>query len=199
MADHYYTAEPASESRPVRIEQQMFGQKFVFTTDHGVFSRDGVDPGTALLAKSVPPLSGRVLDLGCGWGALGIPLAKINPGAHFVLSDVNRRAVQLARDNARANGLSNLEVVESDGFGQIEGSFDAILSNPPIRAGKQVLLSLFAEAYARLSAGGSLYLVIRTQQGAASYLRFLQALSPAASVIARGGGYRILHLRKEER
>ena len=147
-----------------------------FITDAGVFSRDGLDAGTRVLLEALPPLSGRVLDLGCGWGALGGVLAKKWADVRFVLTDVNERAAALAERNLKLNGLDNFEVVCGDGFSAVEGTFDWIVTNPPIRAGKQVIYALFAEAKNYLAPGGTLALVIRTQQGAKSAERYLRGI-----------------------
>ena len=192
MPEHYYTASPASKHDERRLTVRALGVELSFTTDAGVFSRDGLDAGTRTLLKALPPLAGRVLDLGCGWGALGGVLAKVYPQARFVLSDINARAVELARRNLRENGLSNAEAVCGDGFAAVEGKFDWILTNPPIRAGKQVIYALFAQAKEFLAPGGTLALVIRTQQGAKSAERYLQSLYQSVKTLDISGGFRVL-------
>ena len=176
MPEHYYTASPASKHDERRLTVRALGVELSFTTDAGVFSRDGLDTGTRALLEALPPLSGRVLDLGCGWGALGGVLAKVYPQARFVLSDINARAVELARRNLRENGLGNAEAVCGDGFAAVEGKFDWILTNPPIRAGKQVIYALFAQAKDFLAPGGKMcirdsrygYLVTTSPQSSVS-------------------------------
>ena len=192
MPEHYYTASPASKHDERRLTVRALGVELSFTTDAGVFSRDGLDAGTRTLLEALPPLSGRVLDLGCGWGALGGVLAKVYPQARFVLSDINARAVELARRNLRENGLGNAEAVCGDGFAAVEGKFDWILTNPPIRAGKQVIYALFAQAKDFLAPGGTLALVIRTQQGAKSAERYLQGLYQSVKTLDISGGFRVL-------
>ena len=170
MSDHYYTENPASAHDERRIVLSILGQELTFTTDAGVFSRDGLDRGTELLLEALPELTGRVLDLGCGWGAVGVALGKKYPALGIVMTDINSRAVELARRNLAANGVK-AEVVQGDGFQSVAGDFDAIVTNPPIRAGKAVIYGLFAQARDRLRPGGALYLVIRKQQGAPSALK----------------------------
>ncbi len=191
MADHYYTAAPASAHQEWEIEVQALGNQLRFTTDAGVFSRDGLDRGTELLLNALPPLSGRVLDLGCGWGAVGVSLAARYPGLDVVMTDINRRAAALARRNLAANGVRAV-VAEGDGFEAVEGPFDAIVTNPPIRAGKAVIYGLFAQARDFLAPGGALYIVIRKQQGAPSALKFLRETYGDATVVDRGGGYWVI-------
>ena len=195
MSEHYYTAAPASAHDERRRTVRALGVEMDFVTDAGVFSRDGLDAGTRVLLEALPPLSGRVLDLGCGWGALGGVLAKKYPGARFVLTDVNERAAALAERNLKLNGLDNFEVVCGDGFSAVEGMFDWIVTNPPIRAGKQVIYGLFAESKNYLSPGGTLALVIRTQQGAKSAERYLRGIYESVETLDVSGGYRVLAAR----
>ena len=142
MTEMYFSPDPASPSNPVRMELDFRGRTFRFWTDHGVFSRGELDRGTELLLKAIPgPLEGTALDLGCGWGPLGIILCGLNEGLRAVLSDVNARAAALAARNIRENGLEDrCEAVCSDGFADVSGMFDHIVCNPPIRAGKDVTL-----------------------------------------------------------
>lgn len=195
MPDHYYTPLPTSQHALRQFTVSLFHREFSFLTDAGVFSRDGVDPGTRALIEAMPPLKGRVLDLGCGWGAAGIPLAKLYLECSLVLTDVNQRAADLARKNAALNGVE-VTVAVGDGFEAVSGSFDVILSNPPIRAGKKKIYSLFAQAHDRLVPGGVLYIVIRKQQGAPSALKYLSGLFAQAEVIDRSGGYWVIAAHK---
>lgn len=196
MNDHYFTAQPSARTDERTHEYTALGHAFCVTTDAGVFSKGGLDDGSRIMLAALPALSGRVLDLGCGWGAMGLALAKANPAAQFVLSDVNARAVELARRNLAAAGIANAEVFVSDGLSQLEGTFDVVVTNPPIRAGKQVIYRLFEQSHARLNEGGALYVVIRKQQGAPSAEKFLVALFGHARMIAREKGYWIIECRK---
>ena len=189
MEQQYFASEPECESRPVSYTYSFRGRDFVFKTDAGVFSKGETDFGTDLLLRSLPPLSGRTLDLGCGFGVIGICLAALDP-VEAVMSDVNRRALGLARENAAANGV-RADVVESDGFAGITGVFDQIVTNPPIRTGKQAVYSLFAQCRDHLKPGGKLYLVIRKQQGADSAKAYLATLFPLVETIARKKGFYI--------
>ena len=179
------------------MQAELLGHALRFETDAGVFSRDAVDPGSRLLIEAMGEVSGRVLDLGCGWGAVGVSLAAANPQARLVLCDVNQRAVELARRNLQANRIGNAEAVVSDAFSALEGSFDHVVTNPPIRAGKQVIYAMFDEAFERLLPGGTLTIVIRKQQGAPSAQKHLLERFGNAETIARGGGYHVIRSRKE--
>jgi len=197
MSEHYFTPDPSAPHRPREIAVAALGLALSMHTDAGVFSSDGLDPGSRLLIESLPPLTGRVADLGCGWGAMGVPLALKNPGAEFFLTDINARAVDLARKNIARNQAKNARALQGDGLLALSGPFQAVITNPPIRAGKQVVYGLFAQAEEKLSPGGKLYAVVRKQQGAPSALKYLAALFASARVIERGGGYWVIEAEKE--
>ena len=194
MSEHYYTSAPESESKPFEFEAECLGQKLVFACDRGVFSKGEIDEGTRILLEALPPLKGRVLDLGCGWGPLGITLGKLYPEISVLMSDVNQRAVDLAKTNIKKNGLQNAEAVVSDGFDMLEGAFDYIITNPPIRAGKQTIYRLFVDAIKHLNPGGSLFIVIRRQQGAESALKHL---GECAWVIEKKKGFWVIEVKGE--
>ena len=192
MTEHYYTNNPdlAHDEHPVTFIA--LGNEITCTTDAGVFSRDGLDMGTRILLEALPALRGRVLDLGCGWGPVGVALGKKYPNAEILMTDVNERAVALAAENCAANGVHNARTRVSDGFADINGAFSAIVLNPPIRAGKAVIYGLFDAARAHLTEDGALYIVIRKQQGAESAQRYLQGIYRDVARIARDKGYWVL-------
>ncbi len=193
MSDQYYSREPSSESCPVFCEFDYRGKHLCFMTDAGVFSKGELDTGTRLLLNTLPErLSGELLDLGCGWGAIGISLKAVWPETLVTMADVNLRALELSRKNAERNGVA-VTCLESNGFTALQGScFDAIITNPPIRAGKQVIYRMFADAAGCLKEGGSLYLVIRKQQGAESCLKYLQTIYASVEKLNRSGGFWVL-------
>ena len=190
MAEQYFAKQPSAESRPVETEFTYRGHTLRLMTDSGVFSRGEVDEGSALLLNSLPELSGWVLDLGCGAGVIGVSIGKANR-VELTQSDVNERALSLTRENLKRNGVSGT-VVESDGFSAIDGTFDTIVTNPPIRAGKAVIYRLFQEARDHLAENGALYLVIRKQQGAESAKKYLETLFNSVELIERKKGFWIL-------
>ena len=191
MPDHYYTETPNSAHDERRIALRALGNDLTFVTDAGVFSRDGLDRGTEVLLEALPPLEGRVLDLGCGWGAVGVALGKRYPALDIVMTDINSRAVELARRNLAENGVT-AAVLQGDGFDAVEGRFDAIVTNPPIRAGKAVIYGLFARAREYLEPDGALYVVIRKQQGAPSALKYLKEIYSQAETVDRASGFHVL-------
>ena len=193
MNDHYFTRVPQSESKPVGCEYTYRGIPLAFQTDAGVFSRGEVDTGTRLLLEALPEeMSGEILDLGCGWGVIGIAIAKKWPETRVTMADGNTRALELSRENARRN-RADAVCVESDGMAELaEKTFDAVVTNPPIRAGKQVIYKMFADAAAQLKPGGALYLVIRKQQGAESCMKYLQTIYGSVEKLDRSGGFWVL-------
>lgn len=192
MSEQYFAKKPGCESRSVAFETECVGVRASFETDAGVFSKGELDEGTRVLLEALPPLHGRALDLGCGWGAVGVLLGKKYPDVSLLMADVNERAVALAAKNLARNGVKNARAVESDVYENVDGTFDFIVTNPPIRAGKAVIYSMFDGARDRLSPGGRLYVVIRKQQGAPSALRHMQELYASARVIAREKGFWVI-------
>ena len=191
--DHYYTREPQSASRPAECSFEYRGILLSFVTDAGVFSRGELDTGTKTLLDALPEeMSGDILDLGCGWGAVGITVARKWPETRVTMGDVNLRALELTRENAKRN-RAEVNCAESDGMTAFLGkTFDAVVTNPPIRAGKQVIYKMFADAASCLKENGALYLVIRKQQGAESCLRYLQTLFSRVEKLDRSGGFWVL-------
>ena len=169
-----------------------------FVTDAGVFSKTGIDYGSRLLIETMSlPADARALDVGCGYGPIGLSAALIAARGSAMLVDLNERALELARENARLNGIFNVRVLQSDLFSALGGeTFSHILSNPPIRAGKAVVHRLFAEARDHLESGGELWIVIRKQQGAPSALARLEELYGDVRLMEREKGYHVFRARK---
>ncbi len=198
MGEQYFEKHPRSRHRPVEIRVVVRGRPFTFRSDAGVFSRGGLDRGTDLLlaALQVGPCE-LILDMGCGYGAIGTVAAALSEGGHIILTDVNERAVVLARANLAANRITNAEVRAGDLYEPVSGlSFDHIVSNPPIRAGRALLDRLIAEAPAHLHDAGSLWLVARTRQGADSIRERMAAAFGNATIVKRGSGFKVLRSSK---
>lgn len=194
MHDHYFTRRPQAAHRPQRIRFTLGQVGLQLWTDRGVFSYRHVDPGTRLLAEAFRPDGARrVVDLGAGYGALGLMIAARFSGLEVVLVEVNERAAQLSRRNAALNRLP-VAVVVGDGLQAFsDASLDAVVTNPPVRAGRNVIYRWVAEAGRVLAPGGRLWLVIRTRQGAASLARALEQRLGPVDLVERGGGYRVLY------
>ena len=200
MGEQYFEKRPSSSPRPALITLRVRDHPFVFRTDAGVFSRSELDRGTELLLEAIElgPCE-SILDLGCGYGALGIVAARLSEGGRVILTDVNERAVALARANVAANGIRNAEVRLGDLYAPVaDVFFDHILCNPPIRAGREVVDRMIAEAPSHLLGGGHLWIVVRTRQGASSIQsRMVQAFGNAA-VVKRGSGFKVLRSDRSE-
>ena len=199
-ADQYYTPRPRSASVRSELRFLYRGDVLHFLVDRGVFASHGLDPGTALLIENLTvDRSDRVLDLGCGWGAVGVAAARAASEGHVVLTDVNRRAARLARLNLERNRIRNAEVRVGSTFEPVTGeTFDVIASNPPYRAGRPVVLRMLEQAPRHLAPTGRLVLVGKGSQGIRYYQSWLEAhwKGPVA-VLGRGSGYRVLEARRE--
>lgn len=193
MSEHYFSPDPMARHEEVEFTARLRGLDLRFVTDRGVFSREHIDAGSRLLIESVQvPADAVVLDLGCGYGPIGIVAARLVPQGRVYLVDVNERAAALARRNLVLNQIINAEVRVGDGTAPVRAvAFDAILLNPPVRAGKAVVWRLFDEAHAALTPGGSLWVVIGNKQGAPSVLKRLQEVFGTVQDANRGGGFRI--------
>ena len=198
QTNHYFSAQPEAVSRPKQFTVSVRGVELALLSDRGVFSHGHADPGSLALAKKMElPKTGDILDLGCGYGALGLIAAKLAPYAQVSLVDINERATRLAIENAAANGITNIEVLTGDAPEVLgERTFDVVLCNPPIRAGKDEVFRLLADAAARLRPGGALWLVIRTSQGAKSRIRDIAPLFANIETVSRKRGYRIFRCDK---
>lgn len=171
----------------------------LFTSDAGVFSKKEVDFGSQLLLETFrfPRIDGDILDVGCGYGPIGLTLAKENPNCNLTLVDVNERALELTELNAKLNQVKNVTIKKSNLLSAIEGKkFASILSNPPIRAGKKVVHQLFEEAYSHLIDDGELWIVIQKKQGAPSAIEKLESLFSDVVVEKKSKGYFIISAKR---
>lgn len=195
MSEHYFSKNPQSKSEPKTWNYTLRGREYSFISDVGVFSKNEVDFGTRLVIEhfNVPPIAGDILDLGCGYGPIGISLASENQDRRITMVDVNERALELARENVVKNNIENVDIIQSDGFSQLEHcSFAAVVTNPPIRAGKKVVHRMFEESKQALLKHGELWVVIQKKQGAPSAKEKLESLFDDVEVVFRSKGYFIL-------
>ncbi len=196
---HYFTPSPVAPHTVRTVTAAVRGVRVNFLTDRAVFSRGGLDRGTRILIENLDvPDQGRLLDWGCGYGPIGLIWATLKPRLEVWMVDINERAVALARQNARLNGLTNVRIVQSDGISALPAdlTFHIVVSNPPIRAGKKVLRRLIDEAFRVLEPSGSLWLVAPTWLGARSLLKMVAERFGNARWVVRKGGYRVICSQK---
>lgn len=198
MSQHYYSRKPEVQHDRRTLSAVLRGRTFRFTSDAGVFSKGDVDYGSRALIEAMEiPDGSSVLDVGCGYGPIGLAAAHLAPKGIVTMLDINSRAIELARENAKLNGISNIKILESDIFSAVAGqTFDIILTNPPIRAGKAVVHRIFEEAYEHLNENGALWVVIQKKQGAPSAAAKLEELFGEVKEIGKDKGYRILKAEK---
>lgn len=202
MTNHYYQTNPTSSHENLKWSFELFDKKFQFTTDSGVFSKNTVDYGSRVLIQAfsweeLP--AGSILEIGCGYGPIGLAIAYVS-GRQVEMTDVNERAVNLAEQNADNNQIENVDIHLSDIYASVhEKEYAAILSNPPIRAGKQVVHQIIADGYAHLQDKGTLTIVIQKKQGAPSAQKKMEEVFGNAAVIKKDKGYYIIQSEKRER
>jgi 16S rRNA (guanine1207-N2)-methyltransferase len=198
LGEPYFSERPRSRPAPRTLRFLYRGELLTFVADAGVFAARGLDPGTALLIENlVVGRNDRVLDLGCGWGAVGVAAAKAARGGQVVLTEVNRRAARLAERNLERNGIENAEVRVGEFFGPVAAEqFDVIATNPPYRLGREHVLRILEEAPGHLRPGGRLVLVGKGSLGIRFYQAWLERRwDGPVEVLGRGSGYRVLEAR----
>lgn len=194
MSEHYFSETPSVRHDRRRVDIRLCDRSFTFVTDSGVFSKEGVDYGSRLLIETmVIPEDAQILDVGCGYGPIGLTAAYLAVKGKATLIDVNERAVQLAQENAELNGIHNAEVLQSDLFEKVNGrKFTHILTNPPIRAGKDIVHAIFEQALEHLLPKGELWVVIQKKQGGPSAFKKIESIFSNVEEMCKDKGYRIL-------
>ena len=188
---HYFTNEENLKSEIEKVIAEINGILFYFYTDNGVFSKGELDFGTELLLKNFKydnPNNKMLLDIGCGCGPIGIYASHL--GFTVDMSDVNKRAIHLSKMSLKEQGL-NANVFESDAYKNITNKYDYIVSNPPIRVGKEKLYEIVMNSKEHLKDGGSLWIVVRKQQGAESLIRDMKKVYKSVEVITKKKGFYI--------
>ena len=192
----YYAENPDAAHDIHELRVDLLGEKMIFLTDAGVFSKKMVDFGSQLLLKCLEVNQGEtVLDVGCGYGPLGLSLAKAY-GVQATMVDINNRALDLARQNAERNKVE-ATIFQSNIYEQVKGNFEHVISNPPIRAGKQVVHEIIEKSKDFLEAGGDLTIVIQKKQGAPSAKSKMEEVFGNCEIVKKDKGYYILRSVKE--
>lgn len=192
---HYFENDDSLKSEQTKIDVIIQSKPYHFFTDYGVFSKRNLDFGTRSLLESleISKIKGRVLDFGCGYGPIGIFIAK-NTDAEVHMIDVNKRSLSLAQKNSELNKV-NVKIYESNIYDKVEGLFDYIISNPPIRVGKKILYQILFESQKYLNHNGELWIVVHKDQGAKSLLKDLNEYY-CVELIKKNKGFYIIRCIK---
>ena len=191
--NHYYTDNENLDSNRKEFEYHFDKEVFKFTTDNGVFSKDNIDYGSYVLIKTIylRDLGKSLLDLGSGYGPIGIILKRFHPNVDIEMVEVNSRAVELSILNCK-NNKTDIKVHKCEDIELLDHKFDCIVLNPPIRAGKSVIYSLYEKSRKMLNDNGHLYIVIRKAQGANTSIKKLETLFTNVVTIEKEKGYFVI-------
>ncbi len=191
--EHYFSADPSVAFRRMPVTASVWGHDLALTSGSGVFAQGRLDVGTAVLFRETSaPAGGRVLDLGCGYGVIGLAIAAAVPGATVTGVDVNERAVLLANENAAALGVADRFTATTPPGVPADATYDELWSNPPIRIGKAALHELLLAWLPRLVPGGRAVMVVGKNLGADSLQRWLEEQGYPTTRIASAKGFRVL-------
>ena len=198
--EHYFIEKQHSKNDFFEISQKFLDKVYYFNSCDDIFSKNEVDYGTYVLVNTViktQNLSGKVLDVGCGYGVIGIVLADNFSNANFYMCDINGTAVELSKQNATKNKISNIkQIVKSNVYENIEDTFDYIISNPPIKVGKEVLMQFLMGGYEKLNENGKLIFVIKKKFGEKTLRKKLAEKFSSVEVIEKDNGYYIIMAEK---
>lgn len=196
---HYFENDTSLISKKRIIDFQIGNKMLHFISDNGVFCKNHIDEGTRAILNVLVSyqIKGNVLDLGCGYGVIGLTLAIFNETINVTLSDINQRAINLCQENIINLKLENrAKCLISNVYENIDETFDNIVINPPIRAGKHITYSMYLGAYEHLNNNGNLFIVIRKAQGAASAFKYLESLFESVCLLDKHKGYWIIQAKK---
>lgn len=203
MTNYYYSENPDIKHQERTWNFELMGNHFQFVTDNGVFSKSTVDFGSRTLLRALmetgqlKTMEGNVLDVGCGYGPIGLAIAKKYPQLHVDMVDVNELALELARKNALNNQIENVTIFSSNVYDNVTANdYQMIISNPPIRAGKKIVHQILEEAKDHLAPNGYLTIVIQKKQGAPSAKQKMMTVFGNCDLIFRDKGYQILQSQR---
>ncbi|MBN2517992.1 MAG: class I SAM-dependent methyltransferase [Candidatus Altiarchaeota archaeon] len=192
MSEHYFSGRPTSEPKSYRIPYVFGNRRFIFLSSTSVFSSKKIDYATDLLIRSMVVEDGdSILDMGCGYGPIGILAAYNNQKSQVLMVEINERAVSLARKNIKLNNIANATVVKGDFFEKLEGRFDVILMNPPIAIGLRKIFEVVKTSKSYLKPSGSLQVVARHNKGGARIKECMKEVFGNVEEISKAGGFRV--------
>ena len=190
MAEHYYDKDQKSKLIKTQINVSFFNKNFKLITASGIFSVGKIDKGTQILLNNcIIKDFKKILDLGCGYGVVGVSIATSFKNCSVLMSDVNKRAIAISKQNIKLNNLENIKVIQSDCFENINEKFDFILLNPPQSAGKDICLKMIEESYNYLNNNGSLQIVVRKNKGGNTIFNKMKEVFNNIGVLAKKSGY----------
>ncbi len=191
---HYFIDDKNLKSDIKELRYTFKNNNIIFKSDSGVFSREHIDFGTNVLLNSLEDLNNikSVLDVGCGYGIIGLSIAKAYQNIDVQMIDINEKAVLLADINRRYNEINNAKVCQSNLYENVNGKYDLIISNPPIRAGKKVVFAIVEEGKDFLNDNGIIYVVIQKKQGAPSLYNKMMEVYKNVEIITKEKGYFII-------
>ena len=190
---HYYTENDDLISEPEQFIFNYRGKALTFVSDNGVFSKKMIDYGSRVLLEAISIDSSKktLLDVGCGYGTFGIALKSVYPFLEIDMIDINDRALNLARENLKLNNV-NANVYLSNTYEKVENKYDLIVTNPPIRAGKEIVTKILVDSKKYLNLNGEIWIVIQKKQGAPSAKKNLESVFKKVDIVKRDKGYYIL-------
>lgn len=200
MTEHYYSKNPSSEMKIKKIKAILRGNELEFYTASGTFSLSSVDKGSEILInycdidetgkeKYNKNIGKRILDLGCGYGPVGIAIAKAFPECEVVMTDINERAVKMTKKNSRLNGIENTKIVSGNMYESVDGEFDIILLNPPQSAGRKLCFEMIEKSADFLNKEGSLQIIARKNKGGEVLGKKMEEIFGNLDVLAKKSGY----------
>lgn len=193
----YFDNDPNLGSNIKEIKYTYYGKEVTFRVDLGVFSKDRVDFGSNVLLQNLPVFNDEsILDMGCGYGTIGLSIAKAFPKTNVLMCDVNRRAIELTNTNIMLNRISNATVIESNCYEKIDSKVDVIISNPPIRAGKKVVYDICLNAVNYLNDNGVAFYVVQKKQGAETLIKNMKDVFSFVEIVDKRNGYFIIKGQK---
>lgn len=191
MIEHYYIEKPKSKFMLYKIKTKLRGNEIELYSASGLFSPKKIDKGTRILIENcIVKSKWKILDLGCGYGAVGISLKRSFPNLDVLFSDINERAVEITKKNVKKYNIK-AKVVKSDGFENVKEDFNSILLNPPQTAGKKICFKLIEHSKNHLVKGGLLQIVARHNKGGRELSKKMEEVFGNMKDIVKKAGYRV--------